>query len=164
MRLLLPPLFIIGVLGIIAAASVATGQPLMAPSLGAAAYSQMIHADEASARVYNIFVGQLVGAIAGFVGVILAGQAHAVPFTATGGVTDGRLLAICIAVGLGAVAQIACRARTPVGGATALVVALGVEHADAAGAIRLFVAIGLITVLGEIGRRVLLRFVPATGN
>lgn len=68
-----------------------------------------------------------------------------------------RVLAVVIAVLVAGTVQIAAKAKSPAGGATALVVALGVETANWAGAGRLVLGIALVTVLGEAARQVLIR-------
>ena len=153
MRYVLPPILATLVLCAIAGVSVWTQQALLAPSLGAAAFSQMLHADERSAAPYNLAVGQIVGAVAGFTGVILAGQAHALPLIGQHDLPAGRILAVAIATFVAILGQMLANARTPTGGATAIVVAIGVEAPTFAGAARLLVGIVLVMALGEVARR-----------
>ena len=97
-RTILPPVLATFILCVIAALTVWLQQPLLAPSLGAAVFSQVLHADEKSAAPYNLAAGQLIGAIAGVLGVVLAGQTQAHPLIGTHGLPAGRILAVAIAV------------------------------------------------------------------
>lgn len=157
-RHILPPLLATLVLCAIAVVAVWLQQPLLAPSLGAAVFSQVLHADERSAAPYNLAVGQIIGGAAGFLGVVLAGQAHAHPLIGTHDLPAGRILAVAIGVPLAVVGQMLANARTPTGGATALVVALGVETPTLAGGVRLLAGIALVMTLGEAARRLVARF------
>lgn len=53
------------ILSVIALIAVWTQQPLLAPSLGSAAFTQLLSPQTAGARPYSIFMGQLVGVLAG---------------------------------------------------------------------------------------------------
>lgn len=154
-RILLPPLLATAVLGAIALVCVWTQQAILAPSLGAAAFSQMLHADEKSAQPYNLAVGQLIGGLAGFLGVYAAGQMGAHPFIGSHDLPLGRVLAVAIAVFVASTGQILAGAATPTGGATALVVAIGVEKATVVGAVRLLVGILAVMLIGEAARRLI---------
>ena len=153
---LLPPVLIAAVMVVIAALSVWLGECWLVPSLGSAVFTQTLTPHQPGARPYGVGVGQLVGAAAGMVGVFVAGAGD-VPAFMGEHVAWARVLAVGVAVLLGAGVQAALDAKSPAGGATALVVALGAETASWSGAGRLVVGIALVTFLGEMVRQVMLR-------
>ena len=159
MRYIVPSILVVAVLGLVGVVSLWTKQALLAPSLGAAVFTQMLHANERSARPYNLAVGQIVGGIAGFIGVYAAGQVHAGLFTGAHSLPAGRIVAVVIAGALAAVMQIALGAETPTGGATALIIALGYDTATLAGGLRLLSGIVLVVGFGEMARRVIVKTV-----
>lgn len=160
MKWILAPVLLALILGVIAGASVLFGEAWLAPSLGSAAFSQMLHSEQPSSKPYSIAVGQILGALAGFAGVAIAGLVHVGPFMGDHGLYAGRILAVVIAVVLVSGAQIVTGAKTPAGGATALIVALGLETTTWMGALRLLVGIVAVTALGEAARRTILRASP----
>lgn len=153
---LLPPVLIAAAMAAIAALSAGLGEAWLVPSLGSALFAQALSPEQPSARPYAIGVGQLLGAAAGMAGVFLAGAGEA-PAFAGEHVAWVRVAAVGIAMLLAAGAQMLARARTPAGGATALVVALGAETASWDGTGRLLVGIALVTIVGEGVRRAVLR-------
>lgn len=153
---LLPPVLIAAAMVAIAALGVGLGEAWLVPSLGSAIFTQALSPEQPSAQPYSVGVGQLLGGAAGMAGVFAAG-AGGTPAFMGDHLVWARVLAVGIAVLLAAAAQILAGARTPAGGATALVVALGAESASWGGAGRLVVGIALVTVLGEAVRRAVLR-------
>ncbi|MGI4977948.1 MAG: HPP family protein [Janthinobacterium lividum] len=153
---LLPPMLIAATMVAIAALSAGLGEAWLVPSLGSAVFAQALGPEQPSAQPYTIGVGQLLGVAAGMAGVFLAGAGHAPAFMGEH-VAWVRVAAVGIAMPLAAAAQMLAQARTPVGGATALVVALGAETASWGGAGRLVVGIALVTAIGEGVRRAVLR-------
>lgn len=156
-RYVWPPILIAVVLGAIAVFSVVAQEAWLAPSLASAVFSQMLHPDESGAEPVNIAVGQAIGIAAGFFGVWLAGATHAPSLTGDQNLVFGRALAVVIAVLVASTLQLASGKRTPAGGATALVAALGIETITFCGALRMCIGIVLVTVLGETARQLLLR-------
>lgn len=156
-RPLLATVLVAAILSVLAAASLWAQAPFLAPSLGSAVFTQVLHPREASARPYAILVGQILGAASGFAGVYLAGAAAAPPFSGDHTLVAARLAAIAIAGLLAAGGQRATGALTPAGGATALVVALGAEPANWHGVRDLAVGLAIVTLLGEAARRLMLR-------
>ena len=161
MKLVLPPLFLVVVIGLVALCSVWAQQAWLAPSIAAAAFTQLFTPNQPGARPYTIVLGQLIGAAAGFVGVYAAQAAHAGKMMGDHDITTERALAVIIAVALTSVLQMATEARSPAGGTTAVVIAVGAETADLGGALRLAGGILLVAVLGEIARRILVRVMPS---
>lgn len=133
-----------------------TGEALLAPSLGAAVLTQVATPTAPNARIWPIAVGQLCGVAGGFLGVHLAGAASTPAFTAGHALLAPRIGAIAIALSTTTLAMFATRALSPVGGATALVVALGTETATLSGLARLVGAIALVTTMGELCRLAIL--------
>ena len=156
-KLLLPPTLLVVVLGIIALACVWTQEAWLAPSLAAAAFTQIFTPTQPGSKPYSIALGQVVGGTSGFIGVYAAHATNVAKFMGAHDLSYQRVLAVVIAVAITATVQIAIEAKSPAGGTTAVVVAIGVESADWAGVTRLAVGIALVTILGEIARRVLFR-------
>ena len=150
-------LLIAAILGVIAAFAVWAQEPFLAPSLGSAVFTQLLHPNEKSAMPHAILVGQILGAASGFAGVFMAGAMVAPPFMGSHPLDWVRVPAIVIAGMLAAALQLVTGALTPAGGATALVVALGGESANWHGVVHLAVGLVLVTVLGEAARKVIVR-------
>ncbi|WP_158322755.1 HPP family protein [Acidisphaera rubrifaciens] len=145
------------ILGVVAAIAVWWQEPFLAPSLGSAVFTQLLHPEEASARPYAILMGQVLGAASGFAGVFLTGANMQPPFMGAHPLVWTRVAAIVVTAVLAASLQLVSGALTPAGGATALIVAIGAEADDPAGAAHLAVGLLLVTSLGEAARRLVLR-------
>jgi len=156
-KTILPPLLATMVLGLIGLFAVWTQEPWLAPSLGSAVFTQVMTPSDSSAKPANILAGQIIGAIAGFAGVFVAGVASAPPFFGAHTLLLSRVLALSVAACLACLAQLATGFATPAGGATALVVAVGAETASWSGFGHLAVGIVLVTLGGELSRRLVLR-------
>ncbi len=156
MRKIASPLLLVLVIGLIAVASVPAQQSWLAPSIAAAAFTQVFNAAQPGARLYTIILGQVIGVVSGFAGTLLARAGDAPKFIGNHDITWQRVLAIVIAVAITATLQELFKARSPAGGTTAVVVAVGAETATLDGAIRLAVGIVMVAVLGEAARRVML--------
>jgi CBS-domain-containing membrane protein len=146
------------VLSLIGAISVLMQQPLIAPSLASAVLVQVMSPTEPSARPWNTVVGQLVGLAAGLTGVYAAFATTTPIFMGSHTLVWARVLAVVIAIALTVVGETILQASSPAGGATAVVLAIGAETANWAGFGRMVLAIALVTALGEIGRRAMLRY------
>ena len=156
-RFVWPPLLITLILGVTALFCVVTQEAWLAPSLASAAFSQMLHPDDTGSKPINIAAGQIIGVGAGFLGVWLAGAIHAHPLMGDHDLTYGRALAVSLAVLFASTAQSLTGFKTPAGGATALVAAIGIETVTWIGATRMLVGIAIVTVLGEIARQFLVK-------
>ena len=156
MSKVLPPLLITIVLTVVAALSLWAREAWLVPSVAAAAFLQVFSPDQPAAQPYSIAVGQIIGGIAGFIGVLALGTA-VTPAFAGDHLLASRFGAIVIAIAITSVAQVGLKATNPAGGATAVVVASGLETATWLGAGRLLIGIALVTVLGEVARRIVLR-------
>ena len=145
------------ILTLIAAVSVWVKQPLLAPSLGSALFVQTLTPTQQSAQPWSTAVGQIAGAIGGFAAVYLVAAAHAPTFMDHHPLLPNRVVATLIAIVLTGALQLTFKAVSAAGAATALVVVVGAETADWAGAGRLLVAILVATALGEVARRGILK-------
>lgn len=157
MRIIVSPILLVLVIGLIAVVGVPPQESFLAPSIAAAAFTQVFNAPQPGARPYTIVVGQLAGVFSGFAGTWIARAADAPKFMGDHDITWQRVLAIAIAVAITATLQEVLKARSPAGGTTAVVVAVGAETANLGGAVRLAVGIALVAVLGEAARRVMLK-------
>ena len=145
------------VLTVIALIAVWAQAPLLAPSLASSAFAQILNPESSSAKPWSNTAGQICGLIAGVVGVHLAGAASIAPFMGTHPLLYARVVAVLIAALLAASLQLALKATSPAGGATAIVVAIGAETANAAGFERMLIGIILVSALGEAARLAVLR-------
>ena len=155
-RFVWPPVLIAAILGALAAFSVAAQEAWIAPSLASAVFSQLLHPRDSGSHPVNIVLGQVIGMMAGLGAVAVTGQMHAPRLMGDHDLVAGRAVAVALAALLAAVLQTATGKKTPAGGATALVVAIGIETVSWIGVVRMLVGIGLAGVLGELARRWLL--------
>lgn len=160
LKFVVAPALLVIVIGGIAALSVVAQETWLAPSIAAAAFTQLFNPLQPGARPYSIVLGQVVGGLSGIAGVHAAHAANAAKLMGAHDLVWERVAAVAIAVAITAVVQIAVKARSPTGGTTAVVVAVGVETADFSGAARLLIGIVLVAVLGEIARQILVRVEP----
>jgi hypothetical protein len=154
---LAPPFVVAVILGVIGALAVWLQEPWMMPSLGSAIFVQILTPREPSARAWNTGLGQVAGIAGGFAGVYLAAATTTPTFMGDHKLVFARVLAVVIAVLVTAAVQLAIKATNPAGGATAMIVAMGLETANWSGAGRLVVGIALVTILGEAARHLILR-------
>jgi hypothetical protein len=145
------------VLLIIGAVAVWAQQPFLVPSLASAVFVQTLAPHEPSATIWSASVGQLAGVVGGFVGLFLFAANTAPSFMDGHALTLARVGAAGIGGLVTAGLQLGLRAINPAGGATAIILAVGAESADWAGAGRLLCGISLVTLLGEAARLTLLR-------
>jgi uncharacterized membrane protein YeaQ/YmgE (transglycosylase-associated protein family) len=152
MHKVFPPVATALILGLVGLIAWWAQAPLLAPSLGSAVFTQLLSPKEKGARPYSIAVGQVLGLVGGFGGVWIV-QAYGVPeFIHGHALVSARVAAVVVAALITAGLHSACRASSPAGGATALVVAMGIESANGSGAWRMVVGILLVTALGELAR------------
>lgn len=157
LKFVVAPGLMVVVIGGIAALSVVAQDAFLAPSIAAAAFTQLFTPLQPGARPYSIVLGQMVGALSGFVGVYAAHATQVGTLMGDHDLAWNRAVAVAIAVALTATMQMALKARSPAGGTTSVVVAVGAETANLGGAVRLAVGILLVAVLGEIARQILVR-------
>jgi hypothetical protein len=113
--------------------------------------------EDKSGRIWPTGIGQLAGLAGGLIGVVLAHATSAPIFMGGHPLVAARLVAAFVAVLVTGCLQCAFLAVSPAGGATSLIVALGMETQDWPGVVRLTMGIVLVTVLGEAVRQLLLK-------
>jgi hypothetical protein len=146
------------IIAIIGVFSIWVRQPLLVPSLASAVLVQTLTPDEKSGRFWPTGIGQLAGLGGGLVGVVLAHASSAPIFMGGHSLVAARVVAAFVAVLVTGCLQCAFMAVSPAGGATSLIVALGMETPDWPGIVRLTTGIVLVTVLGEAVRHLLLKW------
>ena len=126
-------------MGVVALVAVCSREPILVPSLGSAVFTQIFSAREPSATSYSVGIGQVAGVVGGLFGVTIAFAASAPPFMGDHLLVHARAVAVVVAAIVTAALMILLGAASPAGGATALVLALGAETPDVAGAVRMLV-------------------------
>lgn len=112
-------------IGIMSAAAVVTGQPLIFPSLGPTAFLLFYTPTAPAASPRNTICGHAIGAAAGYLALIVFGLTEAAPALATE-VTWGRVGAAAMSLGLTSGFMVWLRVPHPPAGATTLIVSLGI--------------------------------------
>jgi CBS-domain-containing membrane protein len=139
-------------IGVMAAAAWATGSPFVFPSLGPTAFLFFYTPLAASAAPRNTIFGHAIGALAGYLSLVLFGLTEAAPALATG-VTTARVGAAALSLGLTSGLMVWLRVPHPPAGATTLIVSLGILSAPTQLAV-LMLAVVLLTVQGFVINRV----------
>lgn len=128
------PTFVLGVfallngflsIALMALAALATRQPFVFPSLGPTAFLLFYTPLAPSASPRNTFFGHLIGALAGYLALVVFGLLHAGPALIVG-VTAARVGAAALSLGLTAGFMVWLRVPHPPAGATTLIVSLGI--------------------------------------
>lgn len=140
-------ILLVGVLGVVA------GRPWLLPSLGPSAVLVALSPAHPTARAWNTLIGHLLGILAGFAGIALAGAANAPSPILQGELPLARVVAATIAIALTLILSALARANHPPAAATTLLVALGAV-ATADKALSLFAGVVVVAVAGELLRRV----------
>ena len=138
-------------IGIMAAAAWATGSPFVFPSLGPTAFLFFYTPLAASAAPRNAIFGHLIGALSGYLSLVLFGLTEAAPALATE-VTMARVGAAALSLGLTSGLMVWLRVPHPPAGATTLIVSLGILRTPAQLAV-LMLAVVLLTVQGFVINR-----------
>ncbi|MGH2466453.1 MAG: HPP family protein [Candidatus Limnocylindrales bacterium] len=112
-------------IALMAGAALATGQPFVFPSLGPTAFLLFYTPHQASASPRNTIVGHLIGALAGYLALLVFGLTAAGP-AVTAGVSLPRVAAAGLSLGLTAGLMVWLRVPHPPAGATTLIVSLGI--------------------------------------
>lgn len=112
-------------IALMAGAALATGQPFVFPSLGPTAFLLFYTPQQASASPRNTIVGHLIGALAGYLALVVFGLTQAGPAVTTG-VDSARVAAAALSLGLTAGLMVWLRVPHPPAGATTLIVSLGI--------------------------------------
>jgi hypothetical protein len=135
------------------------GIPWLLPSLGPTLAIQTGTPLHASARMRNVAFGHAIGLAAGLLAVYLTGAAHQPSVTelTNDTLSLARVAASVLAVALSLAVQCRLNLMHPPAEATTLIVALGGIEPTPAGALTVIAAIALVTVLGEVARRLSVR-------
>lgn len=112
-------------IGLMAAAAVATGTPLLFPSLGPTAFLLFYSPLTPAASPRNTLGGHLIGAVSGYLSLALFGLLEAT-FVAGAPLTSARIGAAALSLGLTSGAMIWLKFPHPPAGATTLIVSLGI--------------------------------------
>jgi mannose-6-phosphate isomerase-like protein (cupin superfamily) len=108
----------------IAALAYWTHSPLVVPSLGPTAFLVFNRSQSIVARPRNGVLGHLIGAVAGYVALLVFGLGHA-PDVLHGGLTAPRIGAAALSIALTSAVMILFRVEHGPAGATTLIVSLG---------------------------------------
>jgi CBS-domain-containing membrane protein len=112
-------------IALMALAAVITRAPFVFPSLGPTAFLFFYTPMAATAAPRNALVGHLIGAVAGYLSLVLFGLTDAGPAVAVG-VTLPRVLAAALSLGLTSGLMVLFRSPHPPAGATTLIISLGI--------------------------------------
>jgi CBS-domain-containing membrane protein len=138
-------------IGVMSAAAWATGSPFVFPSLGPTAFLFFYTPTAASAAPRNTVFGHLIGALAGYLALVLFGLTEAAPAFETG-VDAARVGAAAVSLGLTSGLMVWFRVPHPPAGATTLIVSLGILHTPGQLSV-LMLAVVLLTVQGFVINR-----------
>ena len=155
-RAVLQPVLITIVVGVIALFGYWAQAPWVVPSVGASAFIQLLLPEEPAGQAYDTGVGQLVGMVAGFASVLVTGAAAAPVMSEAHEIALVRVGAVVLAILLTAAVQVRLKALSAAGAAVAVLIASGVASTTWASFGVVAASIGLVTVLGEVARRILL--------
>ena len=108
-----------------AALAVLTNSPFIFPSLGPTAFLFFYTPTAPSASPRNTIIGHAVGALAGYLSLVVTGLTMAGPALSVG-VTWPRVIAAALSLGLTAGVMVLLKSPHPPAGATTLIVSLGI--------------------------------------
>jgi len=112
-------------IGLMAALAVLTNSPFIFPSLGPTAFLFFYTPTAPSASPRNTIIGHAVGALAGYLSLVVTGLTMAGPALSVG-VTWPRVIAAALSLGLTAGVMVLLKSPHPPAGATTLIVSLGI--------------------------------------
>jgi CBS-domain-containing membrane protein len=138
-------------IGVMAAAAWATGSPFVFPSLGPTAFLFFYTPLAPSAAPRNTIFGHAIGALAGYLSLVLFGLTDAAPALATG-VSPARVGAAALSLGLTSGLMVWLKVPHPPAGATTLIISLGILTSPTQLAV-LMLAVVLLTLQGFVINR-----------
>jgi CBS-domain-containing membrane protein len=138
-------------IGIMALAALVTGEPFVFPSLGPTAFLLFYTPLLPTASPRNTLGGHLIGALAGYLALVVFGLTDAAPALATS-VTGARVGAAALSLGLTSGVMVWARVPHPPAGATTLIVSLGILREPEQLAV-LMLAVFLLVVQGFVINR-----------
>jgi CBS domain-containing membrane protein len=112
-------------IGLMSALALVTHSPFIFPSLGPTAFLFFYTPTAPSASPRNTLIGHAIGAIAGYLSLVVTGLTNAGPAFAVG-VTWPRVIAAALSLGLTAGLMVLLKSPHPPAGATTLIVSLGI--------------------------------------
>jgi CBS domain-containing membrane protein len=112
-------------IGLLTSVAVITAQPFVFPSLGPTAFLLFYTPLLAAASPRNTLGGHAIGAVAGYLALVVFGLTNAAPALATE-VTSARVGAAALSLGLTSGAMVWAGVPHPPAGATTLIVSLGI--------------------------------------
>lgn len=138
-------------IGIMAAAAWASASPFIFPSLGPTAFLFFYTPTMASAAPRNTVYGHLIGAVSGYLSLVVFGLTAAAPALSTA-VTLPRVGAAALSLGLTSGLMVWLKVPHPPAGATTLIVSLGILRTPGQLGV-LMVAVILLTAQGFVINR-----------
>jgi CBS-domain-containing membrane protein len=132
------------------------GMPTLFPSLGPTAFVQVETPEQPAARPWNVLVGHLCGAVAGYLAVAVTGAGAMPSVLATAELSAQRVAAAVLAIALTMLAGALLRANHPPAAATTLLIALGGFAEIPNGPEALAIGVVVIALAGELARRLVL--------
>src|SRR5690606_34744351 len=133
-------------IALMSGAALVTDQPLVFPSLGPTAFLLFYTPMLPASSPRNALGGHLIGALAGYLALVVFGLTDARPALAEG-VTGARVGAAALSLGLTSGAMVWARVPHPPAGATTLIVSLGILH-EPEHLVALMVAVALLVGQG----------------
>ncbi|MEZ5311702.1 MAG: HPP family protein [Microthrixaceae bacterium] len=133
-------------IGVMSLAALATGQPLIFPSLGPTAFLLFYTPTAPAASPKNTLCGHAIGAGAGYLALVVFGLTEAGPALAEG-VTPARVGAAALSLGLTSGVMVWAKVPHPPAGATTLIISLGILTKPTQLAV-LMLAVALLVVQG----------------
>ena len=112
-------------IGLMSAAALLTGAPLIFPSLGPTAFLLFYTPLQPAASPRNTLGGHLIGAVAGYLSLAVFGLLQDAP-ALSAGVTGPRVAAAALSLGLTSGVMVWTRLPHPPAGATTLIISLGI--------------------------------------
>lgn len=138
-------------IGLMSAAALITGAPLIFPSLGPTAFLLFYTPLQPAASPRNTLGGHLIGAVAGYLSLVVFGLAQEAP-ALSAGVTGPRVAAAALSLGLTSGVMVWAKLPHPPAGATTLIISLGILREPWQLAV-LMLAVALLAVQGLVINR-----------
>jgi CBS-domain-containing membrane protein len=138
-------------IGVMALLAFVTGEPYIFPSLGPTAFLLFYTPLVAASCPRNTVCGHLIGAVAGYLALVMFGLTDAPPALATE-VSGSRIWAAALSLGLTSGVMVLARVPHPPAGATTLIVSLGIFN-DLPELTILMIAVVLLVVQGFVINR-----------
>lgn len=130
-------------IAVMSAGALATGSPLVFPSLGPTAFLHFYTPMAPAASPRNTLCGHAVGVVAGVAALAIFGLSDAGPALSTG-VTAARVGAVALSLGLTSGVMVWLRVPHPPAGATTMIISLGILT-DGGHLVVLMLAVVLLT-------------------